>query len=104
MALVPFPKASPGRHHDDDSEIELTDPRPLEDDGSRMSFLEHLDELRKRLIRCVVGLVVGVAIVFFFINRIFEFVLRPLHERLPEGGTFITTEGPEFFMLYLKVG
>ena len=103
MALVQFPNASPGRH-DDDPRIELTDGEPLEDDSSRMSFLEHLDELRKRLIRCVIGLIVGVAIAFIFINRIFEFVLRPLQQRLPEGGTFITTEGPEYFMLYLKVG
>jgi sec-independent protein translocase protein TatC len=102
MALVPFPKPDPG--HPDDHHIELTDPEPLEDDGSRMSFLEHLDELRKRLIRCVIGMFVGVAIAFIFINRILEFVLVPLQQRLPNDGTFITTEAPEYFMLYLKVG
>ena len=102
MALVPFPKPEPG--HPDDHHIELTDPEPLEDDGSRMSFLEHLDELRKRLIRCVIGMVVGVAIAFIFINRILEFVLVPLQQRLPNDQTFITTEAPEYFMLYLKVG
>jgi sec-independent protein translocase protein TatC len=101
MALVPFPK--PGGPADD-HDIELTDAEPLEDDGSRMSFLEHLDELRKRLIRCVIGMVVGVAIAFIFINRILEFVLVPLQERLPNDGTFITTEAPEYFILYLKVG
>ena len=99
MALVPFP--SPGRP--DDDRIELTDPEELDDD-SRMSFLEHLDELRKRLIRCVIGIVVGVILSFAFINRIFAFVLRPLYERLPPGSSFITTEGPEYFMLYVKVG
>lgn len=99
MALVPFP--SPGRP--DDDRIELTDPEELNDD-SRMSFLEHLDELRKRLIRCVIGIVVGVIVSFAFIDRIFAFVLQPLYERLPQGSTFITTEGPEYFMLYLKVG
>jgi sec-independent protein translocase protein TatC len=102
MALVPFPKPDPG--HPDDPRIELTDPEPLEDDGSRMSFLEHLDELRKRLIRCVIGMVVGVAIAFIFINRILEFVLVPLQQRLPNDQTFITTEAPEYFMLYLKIG
>jgi sec-independent protein translocase protein TatC len=105
MALVPFPKPVPG-HPDDPriEHIELTDPEPLEDDGSRMSFLEHLDELRKRLIRCVIGMVVGVVIAFIFINRIFAFVLVPLQQRLPDGQKFITTEGPEYFMLYMKVG
>ena len=53
MALVPFPSASPGRPDDDDPDIQLTDPEPLDDDSSRMSFLEHLDELRKRLIYSV---------------------------------------------------
>ena len=105
MALVPFPSASPRPPDDDDRHIHLTDPDPFDDDaaGARMSFLEHLDELRKRLIRCVIGLVVGVAVAFIFINRIFRFVLLPLQQRLPDGGTFITTEGPEYFMLYLKV-
>ena len=100
MALVPFP--SPGRP-DDDDRIALTDPEDLHDD-SRMSFLEHLDELRKRLIRCVIGIVVGVIVSFAFINKIFAFVLQPLYERLPPGSSFITTEGPEYFMLYIKVG
>ena len=106
MALVPFPGPSqrePVEVPDDERQITLTDPDSL-DDGSRMSFLEHLDELRKRLIQCVIGIVVGVAIAFVFINRIFRFVLVPLQERLPDGGTFITTEGPEYFLLYLKVG
>ena len=105
MTLVPAPDA-PLRRRDDDSSIELTDREAFDDDsdGARMSFLEHLDELRKRLVWCVIGLVGGVAVAFVFINRIFAFVLLPLQQRLPDGGTFITTEGPEYFMLYLKVG
>ena len=105
MALVPFPSAPPGRP-DDDPHIKLTDLDVIDDDGAgaRMSFLEHLDELRKRLIRCVIGMVVGVLIAFIFLNRIFQFVLVPLQQALPDGGKFITTEGPEYFILYLKVG
>ena len=69
-----------------------------------MSFLEHLDELRKRLIHCAVALVAGVFVSFFFLDRFFNFVFVPLQATLPPGGTFITTEAPEYFMLYLKVG
>ena len=43
-----------------------------------MSFLEHLDELRKRLIYCVSSLCVGCAIAYFFIERIFDFIMRPM--------------------------
>jgi sec-independent protein translocase protein TatC len=105
MALVPFPNASPRRQDDDETGIQRNRETVEEEDGdgARMSFLEHLDELRKRLIYCVYGLLGGVIIAFIFINRIFRFVLLPLQQRLPEGGTFITTEGPEYLMLYLKV-
>lgn len=103
MAVAPFPTPSPVRTRDDDeNRIALTDPEALEE--GRMSFLEHLDELRRRLIHCVVALLVGVLIAFFFLDRLFEFVFVPLQQTLPDGGKFITTEAPEYFMLYLKVG
>ncbi len=102
MALVPFPGASPARPEDEDSSIELTDPDPLDDSG-RMSFLEHLDELRKRLIHSVYALVVGCAIAFFFAWRIQEFIFVPLWAQLG-GETFIFTKGFEPFMLTMKIG
>ncbi len=34
-----------------------------------MSFLEHLDELRKRLIASVYALVVGCVVAFIFVGR-----------------------------------
>ena len=41
-------------------------------------MLEHLVELRGRLFVCVLALVVGFFISFFFVNPILEFLLRPL--------------------------
>jgi sec-independent protein translocase protein TatC len=102
MALVPFPGAA--APDDDDPHIHLTDPDVFEDAGAKMSFLDHLDELRKRLINCVIALVIGCVIAFIFINRIFEFVMVPLYQMLPPGGTLIFTQGGEAFMLYMKVG
>ena len=55
MALVPFPSVTPGDDEDDDPNID--------DSGSKMSFLEHLDELRKRLIYIVYSLIAGCCIV-----------------------------------------
>ena len=104
MALVPVPGA-PIEGADADHHIQLTDPDILQDpDDGRMSFLEHLDELRRRLIASVIAIVLGCGISFFFINEIFRFVFTPIQALIPSGGTFIATEGPEVFMLYIKVG
>lgn len=95
MALVPFPSPVP----DEDDE-----PRREEaDDGGKMSFLEHLDELRKRLIGCAYSLLFGCGIAFFFVGRIQEFIMLPLVERLPNK-KMIFTSGFEPFLLMMKIG
>ncbi len=68
-----------------------------------MSFLEHLDELRKRLIISLVGLTVATLIAFAFVSEIVLFMMVPLQETLPAGGTLIYTEPMEGFLLNLKV-
>jgi len=93
MALVPFPSATPGG--DDD-------PEQLDDSTGKMSFLEHLDELRTRLIKIVYGLIVGCAIAYVFIQRIFDFFMRPLAQI--SGGHLQYTSGAEPFMLWVKIG
>jgi sec-independent protein translocase protein TatC len=107
MAPVPTlerPEPSSARE-DDTSLIELTDPDEIELEGGRMSFLEHLDELRKRLIASIIGIAIGCVVAFIFLDsRIFPFIMLPMERMLPQGGTLITTEPAEFFMLWLKVG
>jgi sec-independent protein translocase protein TatC len=101
MALVPFPgKAgtSPYKLPDDDDRDELENGA----DG-KMSFLEHLDELRKRLIWSIVSLVGGFVVSIVFIDRIFGFIMRPLAATLPAGHKMIYTEPTEAFLLQLKV-
>ena len=99
MALIPFPGSNAARAQDDDPEDELES----EDGGGKMSFLEHLDELRQRLIVSIIAVVVGFLIAFLFIDHIFAFVMRPLQEILPSGGRLIYTEATEAFMLQLKM-
>jgi sec-independent protein translocase protein TatC len=95
----------PSAREDDTSLIELTDPDEIELEGGRMSFLEHLDELRKRLIASIIGIAIGCVVAFIFLDsRIFPFIMLPMERMLPQGGTLITTEPAEFFMLWLKVG
>jgi sec-independent protein translocase protein TatC len=100
MALVPF-RGSAAPVPDPDDDIQLTDPDVVE--AGKMSFLDHLDELRKRLVACVYGLVVGCVIAYFFVDHIQNFIWIPLYQQL--GGTkFMFTQGFEPFMLTMKIG
>jgi Tat protein translocase TatC len=47
---------------------------------AKMSFLEHLEELRKRLIICVVSVLAGMIICWFFREQILAFLLDPLYQ------------------------
>jgi sec-independent protein translocase protein TatC len=72
----------------------------------RLTLLEHLDELRKRLFVCLIAATVGVLIAAFFNSFMFEILLHPLRAvpNLPESATQITTFSPaEPFMVSLKV-
>src|SRR5688500_1556156 len=100
MALVPFPNKI---RRSEELEPDWDDHDLDADDGGKMSFLEHLDELRKRIIYAVLSLAVGVAIVLFFIQRLFDFIMRPLQQLLPDGGKLIFTEPTDAFALYIKI-
>jgi sec-independent protein translocase protein TatC len=107
LALVPFPSQN---RSDDQSETLPAKPAgfsPFDEDEEpagegRMTFLEHLDELRKRITHAVGGLLVGFIIAFAFINYVFDFVYQRLVATVP-GGKLIYTEAPEMFMLWIKI-
>lgn len=103
MALVPFKKpadqAALGQY--DGGQADPEDDDPL-DDG-RMSFLDHLDELRRRLTHAVVALLVGFVAAFSIAGRAQEFVMKPLVATLPPGAEFVFTEPGEQFFLYIKI-
>lgn len=67
-----------------------------------MTFLEHLEELRTRLIRSLVALVVGFAASWTFHEEIFHFLTEPLRKAYP-GVKFITTGPSEALVLYMKM-
>jgi sec-independent protein translocase protein TatC len=68
----------------------------------RMTFLEHLEELRVRLIHSVLALVVGFLACSYFYEPIFRFLSRPLRQANPET-FFIYTSPPEALLLYMKM-
>jgi sec-independent protein translocase protein TatC len=55
-----------------------------EDIGGQMSFLEHLDELRSRLIRSIAFVLLATMVCWFVSDRIYNFLARPVQEALSE--------------------
>jgi sec-independent protein translocase protein TatC len=99
MPALPVPgSADPDQEPIDDPLDEHSDGA-----GGRMSFLDHLDELRKRLIAAVSAIFIGFLVAFAFIGPIFDFIMRPLQEILPEDGELVYTEPTEAFFLYIKI-
>jgi sec-independent protein translocase protein TatC len=97
MSLVPFPGRQTGAAQlppDDDDESAPS---------GKMSFLEHLDELRKRIVNSVIAVLVGVLVSFAFIQKIFNFLLMPTRKVLPPGVKIIYTEPGEAFGMYITV-
>ena len=97
MALVPFPGSQSGAYQlppdeDDDTPV-----------AGKMSFLEHLDELRKRIVRSCLAIAFGVLVTFYWIQPIFNFILAPTRKALPPGVKLIYTEPGEAFSLYITV-
>lgn len=105
MPVVPFPdpKSSKDSSARAVSDSWFDDDDPESGAAGKMSFLEHLDELRKRIIRSLLSLVFGVAVAVAFINDIINFVMRPLSATLPPGGSFIYTYPTEAFMLNIRI-
>lgn len=71
-------------------------------DDKKQSFLSHLEELRERLIKSFIAVGVGCVIGYIFKEELFNILLLPLKELLPEGERLIFTGLPEMFFTYLK--
>jgi sec-independent protein translocase protein TatC len=69
----------------------------------RMSFTEHLVELRRRLIICLVAVGIGFAASYSFAERLFAILMRPLTRVMPAGEKLVYTALPEAFFTYFKV-
>ncbi|NIR29158.1 MAG: twin-arginine translocase subunit TatC [Gammaproteobacteria bacterium] len=71
--------------------------------GGEMTFVEHLVELRDRLIRGLITVLVVVLVLFPFKNQIYKMISTPLLERLPEGTSMIATEVAAPFLTPVKL-
>ena len=68
-----------------------------------MSLIAHLTELRDRLLRAVLAIVVGFVVLFPFANEIYGFVSAPLRALMPAGSTMIATGVASPFLTPFKL-
>ena len=74
-------------------------------DETRAPLLDHLIELRSRLMRAIFALLIGFGVCFYFADPILGFLVQPLKDAFPEGeGQLIFTKLPEIFFVELKIG
>ncbi len=73
-------------------------------DETQAPLLDHLIELRKRLVRSVMALGVAFAVCFYFAEDIFGFLVQPLTAAFPAGeGRLVYTKLYEAFFVEIKV-
>ena len=73
------------------------------DAAGEMPFLEHLIELRDRLLRVVLAVVVIVLALLPFANDLYSFLAQPLLRHMPAGTTMIATEVASPFLAPFKL-
>lgn len=69
----------------------------------RLPLTEHLEELRKRLVRALLAIGLGTAACYYYAERIYQALVAPLRHALPDGSRMIFTELTEAFLTYFKV-
>lgn len=73
-------------------------------DETRAPLLDHLIELRTRVIRALLALAVGFGVCLYFADDILGVLVFPLKQAFPDGeGQLIFTKLPEVFFVELKV-
>ena len=72
-------------------------------DDTQETFISHLIELRSRLLRSIVAVVVVLVCLFPFAKQIYAALAAPLLKALPPGSTMIATDVTGTFLVPLKV-
>ncbi|MBI4966320.1 MAG: twin-arginine translocase subunit TatC [Desulfomonile tiedjei] len=85
--------------------MEETETRESEVNGEegRMSFLDHLGELRVRLVRAAIAIAIGFGVCIYFGERLFSLLAAPIMKLLPKDASLVFTALTDPFFVYLKV-
>ncbi|MCK4850877.1 MAG: twin-arginine translocase subunit TatC [Phycisphaerae bacterium] len=82
-------------------------PDRLERELSRMSLADHIEELRSRLIKALIGLALAAAVCLYFGEPILDFIRRPLTRALADydyPADLKYLNPIEYFSTYVRVG
>lgn len=73
------------------------------DESLHLPLIEHLIELRERLMKALLAILVIFLGLFYFANDIYELVSKPIRDQLPEGVTMIATDVTATFFAPFKL-
>jgi len=68
-----------------------------------MGLLEHLDELRKRIVRALIAFAVAFFVCWSWSSEIYQFLAQPIYRYLPEGTKLAFLGITDPFLVYMKV-
>ncbi len=74
-----------------------------EADEPKATFMEHLEELRKRIFRGLIYIMLGWVVGFAIQPYVYNFLANPILRTMPEGARFVFTHATEPFFLKFKL-
>ena len=86
-----------------DKQLHKANEHDAEVDASEQPFLDHIIELRSRILRGLLTVVLLFLPIYYFANDLYAFISAPLMAYLPEGATMIATEVASPFLTPLKL-
>ena len=78
-------------------------PAAGEEDLPRMGFFDHLEELRRRILVCLVAVFLLFFVAWAWAPELFEILARPVRKVLPPGQNLSYTTLTEPFLMYFRV-
>ena len=76
---------------------------PGADDLPRMGLMEHLEELRRRILTALAAVIVAFLGCWAFSRTIYDFLAQPIYALLPEGEKLVFLGVTDPFLVYVKV-
>lgn len=77
--------------------------QPPDNDLPTFTLLEHLIELRDRLLRCILAILVCFLGLYYFSNDLYNILSTPIRKALPPGATMIATDFTATFFAPFKL-
>ena len=81
----------------------MSDPQQTQTEGNEETFISHLVELRDRIIRAGIAVIVVFLGLVYWAPNIFRLLARPLMMNLPANGKMIVTDVTGSFFVPMKV-